>query len=154
MRTFDVNSFKKINISRDWVQENSSFTLKKHTIRGLHMQLPPSSETKLIRCTQGKILDVYVDLRKRSKSFGKWGSIILNESNMIYIPRGFAHGFCTLQNNCCVFYKVDNFYNSSKECGIIWNDKKLNIKWPTDNPILSEKDKNNFKLEEVERLID
>ena len=148
VRIFDKNIFKKVNISNVWVQENSSFTIKKNTIRGLHMQLAPFDEAKLVRCIKGKILDVYVDLRKESKTFGKWGSITLDSSNMIYIPRGFAHGFCTLEDNCSVFYKVDNYYNQKKECGILWNDIDLNINWPTNNPIISDKDNKNLSLKE------
>jgi dTDP-4-dehydrorhamnose 3,5-epimerase len=121
------------------------------TIRGLHLQLPPFDETKLIRCIRGAIFDVAVDLRYRSSSFGKWYGIELNEENkrMFYIPRGFAHGFCTLTEKSEVVYKVDNFYSPEHERGIIWNDHDLGITWPTDNPVLSVKDSNNIKLREL-----
>lgn len=146
MRTFDYSLFNEIDVARNWVQENHSFTHKKNTIRGLHMQFSPYEETKLVRCIKGSILDVFVDLRYESKTFGSWSSIILNGSNMVYIPRGFAHGFCTLEDNCEVFYKVDNYYSPSKECGILWNDPILNINWPVDDPILSDKDKSNISF--------
>lgn len=153
VRTFDINKFNDFNISINWVQENSSYSIKKHTIRGLHMQLPPFDETKLVRCTQGKILDVFVDLRINSDSFGKSGSVTLNGNNMVLIPKGFAHGFCTLEDNCSVFYKVDNFYNPSKEYGIMWNDKDLNLNWPTKKPIISDKDNTNSTLQDYIRVL-
>ena len=144
MRTYAREIFEKFNIDRNWVQENHSCSMKKGIIRGLHFQFPPYCETKLVRCIKGTIFDVFVDLRKNSSTFGRWDSIELSEDNkkMIYIPRGFAHGFCTLADDCEVLYKVDNNYNPEAEGGIIWNDKTLNIKWPTDNPILSQKDAN------------
>ena len=150
MRAYDVNIMKDYGIYREWVQENHSKTLKKNTIRGLHFQLPPFSETKLVRCIRGKILDVFVDLRKDSKTFGQWGAVELSEDNykMLYIPRGFAHGFCTLTDDCEVYYKVDNFYSPEHEVGIAWNDETLKINWPTQEPIVSEKDSKNISLDE------
>jgi len=146
VRTYDNNVFNENGLKFDWVQENHSKTVKSGTIRGLHFQLPPFAETKLVRCIRGKILDVFVDLRKNSPTFGKWDSIILSEDNykMVLIPKGFAHGFLTLTDNCKVIYKVDNYYNPEYECGLIWNDSDLNINWGIDNPILSEKDKKNI----------
>jgi len=147
-RSYDINEFNSLGINRLWVQENHSATLKANTIRGLHFQLPPYSETKLIRCVRGAILDVYVDLRSNSKTFGVWETIELSAENlkMLYIPRGFAHGFCTLTDNSEVIYKVDNYYSKDYECGIIWNDIDLGIQWNCQNPILSEKDKQNITL--------
>lgn len=142
MRAYDREIFKKYDIDREWVQENHSRSEKKGIIRGLHFQFPPYAEAKLVRCVRGAIFDVFVDLRKDSPTFGQWDSIELSEDNkkMIFIPRGFAHGFCTLTEVSEVIYKVDNLYKRDAECGIIWNDKKLNIPWPTTEPILSEKD--------------
>lgn len=150
MRTFDDSIFKKWNIEQNWVQENHSSSAKKGTLRGLHFQLPPYTETKMLRCIRGAVLDVFVDLRKNSETFGQWDSIELTEENkkMIFIPRGFAHGFCTLTENSEVLYKVDNYYSPISEQGLIWNDKDLNITWPLDVPILSEKDKVNLTLKE------
>jgi dTDP-4-dehydrorhamnose 3,5-epimerase len=141
-RSFDEQIFTHYGLNRYWVQENHTLSKKKGTIRGLHLQLPPYSETKLIRVIKGAILDVFVDLRKDSPTFGKWASIELTDDNfkMIFIPRGFAHGFCTLTDNCEVIYKVDNFYSPNHEVGILWNDDFLNIDWPVSNPIISKKD--------------
>lgn len=142
VRTYAKDIFSKHGIDRNWVQENHSRSTKKGIIRGLHFQFPPYAETKLVRCVRGAILDVYLDLRKGSRTFGKHGSIELSENNkkMIYIPRGFAHGFCTLDDISEVLYKVDNHYNPQAEGGIIWNDKQLRIPWPVEDPVLSEKD--------------
>jgi dTDP-4-dehydrorhamnose 3,5-epimerase len=127
---------------------------KKALYEGLHFQLPPYCETKLVRCIKGKILDVFVDLRTNSSTFGKWDSIVLSEENKtcIYIPKGFAHGFCTLTNNTEVLYKVDNYYNKENECGLLWNDPNINIRWPLENVILSEKDKINLTFNKFKEL--
>ena len=150
MRTFDETIFKEHGISRNWVQENHSKSESKGIIRGLHFQFPPFTETKLVRCIKGAVLDIFVDLRKGSASFGQWDCIELSEENkkMIFIPRGFAHGFCTLTALSEILYKVDNFYNAKSEVGLIWNDTNLNIKWPSRNPILSDKDSTNQSLKE------
>lgn len=150
MRTFDDAIFKEHGLERKWVQENHSRSEEKGIIRGLHFQLPPFTETKLVRCIKGAVLDVFVDLRRDSKTFGKWDSIELTEENkkMIFIPRGFAHGFCTLTEVSEVHYKVDNFYNPDFESGLLWNDKDVEIKWPTNSPILSKKDVKNMTLYE------
>ncbi|PHD74976.1 dTDP-4-dehydrorhamnose 3,5-epimerase [Bacillus sp. AFS043905] len=142
MRTFDEQIFDNFGINRNWVQENHSLSRKKGTIRGLHFQLPPFSETKLIRVIKGAIFDVFIDLRKDSSTFGQWDFIELTEDNfkMVLIPRGFAHGFCTLADNCEVSYKVDNFYSPKHEAGVLWKDSILNIDWPVSNPIISKKD--------------
>lgn len=150
MRVFDEKIFNDFNINRQWVQENHSKSTKKGIIRGLHFQLQPFAETKLVRCIKGEIFDVFVDIRKGSESFGKWGSIRLSDENkkMIFIPRGFAHGFCTLTEVTEVLYKVDNYYSKEHEVGILWNDPKLMIKWPIKEPFLSEKDRSNISLDE------
>lgn len=145
MRTYDNNLFKKYGIDRVWVQENHSRSVQKGIIRGLHFQLYPFSEAKLVRCIQGAITDVFVDLREGSSTFGEWDSVELNEDNqkMIFIPKGFAHGFCTLSEVSEVIYKVDNYYSKEDEVGLMWNDSDLRITWPVKNPVLSEKDKKN-----------
>ncbi|KYK37953.1 MAG: dTDP-4-dehydrorhamnose 3,5-epimerase [Theionarchaea archaeon DG-70] len=144
IRVYDKNFFSKYNLDRDWVHENHSLSIKKDTVRGLHFQFPPYIQTKLVRCIKGTMLDVWVDLRKDSPTFGRWDSVILSEDNkkMIYIPGGFAHGFCTLVDNCEVLYKTDNIYYPDAEGGIMWNDTTINIDWPTKKPILSKKDSN------------
>jgi dTDP-4-dehydrorhamnose 3,5-epimerase len=142
MRAYDQKIFEYFNIDRKWVQENHSRSEKKGIIRGLHFQYPQFAEAKLIRCVRGAILDVYVDLRKNSPTFGKWESLEMTEQNrkMLFLPRGFAHGFCTLSEISEITYKVDNYYSKDHESGIIWNDSDLRINWPTDNPVLSDKD--------------
>ena len=155
MRTFDENLFEQAGIRRKWVQENHSRSEQKGIIRGLHFQLPPFSETKLVRCISGAILDVFVDLRKDSPTFGKWDSLELSESNlkMVSIPRGFAHGFCTLTENAHVLYKVDNYYSKENERGIIWDDVELKIDWPVKNPLLSDKDQKNLTFKQFKEQI-
>jgi dTDP-4-dehydrorhamnose 3,5-epimerase len=150
MRAFDLNIFKEHGLDRPWVQENHSRTGQKDVIRGLHFQFPPFAETKLIRCVRGAFLDVFVDLRKNSPTFGKWDSVELTEDNMkvMFIPRGFAHGFYTLTELSEAMYKVDSVYSPQHECGILWNDETLNIEWPSKDPILSEKDLKNMTIKE------
>jgi dTDP-4-dehydrorhamnose 3,5-epimerase len=150
MRGYDKEIFCKNGVDRDWVQENHSRSEEKGIIRGLHFQIPPYAETKLIRCIKGAVLDVFVDLRLNSKTFGQWDSVELSEENKkyAYIPRGFAHGICTLTDISEVLYKVDNIYKSEYEVGIIWNDKDINVKWNIENPFLSDKDKKNITLKE------
>lgn len=142
MRVYDDTIFKRYGIHRNWVQENHSFSKEKGTIRGLHFQFPPHTETKLVRVVSGEIYDVVVDLRKGSPTFGKWDSIILSADNkkILYISRGVIHGLCTLTKNCGVLYKMDNYYAPESEGSIKWDDRDLGIDWPVDNPILSEKD--------------
>ena len=142
MRTYDNKLFNQININTKWVQENHSKSVLKNTLRGLHFILPPHTDGKLIRCIRGKIFDVFVDLRKGSPSYGKWDSVLLSEEEhtLLYLPRGVAHGFCTLTDNCEILYKHDTHYQKDFDFGIIWNDKDLGIKWPVENPIISEKD--------------
>ena len=156
MRTFDDTKFKEKGIDRKWVQENHSRSERKGIIRGLHFQFNPFSETKLVRCIKGSVLDVFVDLRKYSDTFGKWDAIELSEENkkMIFIPRGFAHGFCTLTEISEVLYKVDNYYNSETESGIMWNDHDINIEWPVHDPQLSNKDKNNLTFNQFIKKYD
>jgi dTDP-4-dehydrorhamnose 3,5-epimerase len=139
---YSEKTFKENGIGAKFVQDNHSLSVKKGVLRGLHFQLPPNEQSKLLRVTRGKILDVIVDIRKNSPTFGKWESFELSAENfkMIFIPRGFAHGFVTLEENTEVIYKVDSFYASESDSGIIWNDPDLAIDWPIENPILSEKD--------------
>ena len=148
MRTFDDSIFKEKGLDRNWVQENHSRSEEKGIIRGLHFQLPPFAETKMVRCINGSVLDVFVDLREDSETFGQFDSIELSADNkkMIFIPRGFAHGFCTLTEVSEVVYKVDNFYSQENERGLLWNDKTVGVIWPTRCPILSNKDENNLRF--------
>ena len=145
-RGFFYESYNKKNLDKVvnvvFVQDNESKS-NKGVIRGLHFQIPPFEQTKLIRCISGSILDVAVDLRKNSKTYGKSFSIELSSENnkQLFVPKGFAHGFQVLSETAIVNYKVDNFYNSKSDSGIIWNDKDLSIDWNLDiKPLLSEKD--------------
>jgi len=143
MRTYDEALFREHGLTTSWVQENQSLSTKKGVIRGLHFQRPPQAEVKLVRVVRGIIFDVFVDLRKASKTYGQWDSIVLSDENykIVYIPNGFAHGYCTLTEGTIVLYKVDAYYAPEFEGGIRWNDKTLGIKWPTDAPFLSAKDR-------------
>ena len=145
-RGFFYESYNKNNLDKVinivFVQDNESKS-NKGVIRGLHFQAPPFEQTKLVRCVSGNILDVAVDLRTSSKTYGKFFSIELSSENnkQLFVPKGFAHGFQVLSETAIVNYKVDNFYNPKSDSGIIWNDKDLSIDWKQDlKPILSKKD--------------
>jgi len=147
-RGFFYESYNKKKLDKNikivFVQDNESKSIK-GVIRGLHFQAPPFEQTKLVRCVSGNILDVAVDLRTNSKTYGKSFSIELSSINnkQLFIPKGFAHGFQVLSNEAIVNYKVDEHYNSDSDSGIIWNDKDLSIDWNLDiKPILSDKDLN------------
>ena len=143
METYKKLDFEKAGIKGEFIQDNHSKS-KYGVLRGLHFQKKPFEQAKLIRCIKGKIFDVVVDLRRDSPTFSKHYSVELSEENklMLYIPRGFAHGFQVLSEEAEVIYKVDNVYAPAYESGIIWNDPTLKIDWPIKEPILSEKDKN------------
>ena len=150
METYKKSDFEKAGIKGDFVQDNHSRS-RYGVLRGLHFQKEPYAQAKIVRCVRGVIYDVAVDLRRNSPTFGKYVSVILSEYNkyMLYIPRGFAHGFLVLSDVAEVVYKVDNEYAPEYEGGVIWNDPDLNIPWPIDNPILSEKDKKWPTLKEL-----
>ncbi len=143
METYSQKPFEEFGLQTTWVQENQSLSEKKNTIRGLHFQVPPFAQTKLVRAVQGEILDVFVDIRKDSPTYGEWHSVVLSAENCkaVYVPHGFAHGFCTLTENTIIQYKVDNYYAPDHEGGIRWNDPEIGIEWGEIEPILSEKDK-------------
>ena len=142
MRTYDSKVFENYGLHRNWVQENHSYSKKRGTLRGLHFQFPPNTETKLVRATGDKIYMAFVDLRKGSTTFGQWDSLILSEDNkkMLYVSRGFAIGMCTLTDGCALLYKMDNCYIPESQDAIKWDDPDIGITWPMGNPILSEKD--------------
>lgn len=143
-RIFCKNQFEKINFYKEFVQENLTLTKTKGTFRGFHYQLPPHSETKLVKCISGKVIDIVIDLRRSSKTFLKSFSVELDSSklNMILIPEGFAHGFQTLTDNCLMLYLHSNFYNSDYERGIRYNDPAISIELPLSLADISERDKN------------
>ena len=145
-RGFFYESYNKNNLDKVinivFVQDNESKS-GKGVIRGLHFQAPPFEQTKLVRCISGNILDIAVDLRKNSKTYGKSFSIKLSSENhkQLFVPKGFAHGFQVLSETAIVNYKVDEYYNPDSDSGLIWNDKDLSINWSIDvKPILSVKD--------------
>jgi dTDP-4-dehydrorhamnose 3,5-epimerase len=143
VRTYARELFQEHGLVTEWVHENQSRSGRPFTLRGLHFQRPPHAETKLIRAVQGRVLDVLVDLRKDSPTYGQWDSVELSADNfrMAYVPKGFAHGFCTLTEECVVHYKVDAAYAPAHESGLPWNDPTLAIQWPTAEPILSDRDR-------------
>ncbi|MAT49389.1 MAG: dTDP-4-dehydrorhamnose 3,5-epimerase [Euryarchaeota archaeon] len=143
--TYNKDFLLKHGIKDDFIQDNESFSLKLNTLRGLHFQLPPYEQSKLIRVIKGSILDVFIDLRRSSEMYENFGSIKLTkESGLLYIPAGFAHGFLTLSDETLISYKVNNHYNKEAELGIRWNDPFFAINWPSNSKeiILSEKDNN------------
>ena len=141
-RVFCMKEFGQINHNENFVQINPSFNANKGTVRGMHYQIPPESETKLIRCIRGKIFDVIIDLRENSPTFLQWIGVELSAENMkmIYVHEGFAHGFQTLEDNSELIYHHTSFYDPSAERGIKYNDKLVGIKWPLDITNISEKD--------------
>lgn len=142
--SYSYKKFKEQGIDTEFVQDNRSYSAEKGTLRGLHFQKTPMAQTKLVSCTKGEILDVAVDLRKDSKTYLKWVSVILTAENkkMLYIPKGFAHGFLTLTEDVEVLYKVDNYYSFENDRSIRFDDEEIGVKWDVTNPVLSAKDKN------------
>lgn len=143
--TFNAKAFVEAGLPTEFVQDNHSLSGAKGTIRGLHFQLPPFAQDKLVRVVKGSVLDVAVDLRRNSPTFGHSVAVVVSadEWNQVFIPVGFAHGFCTLEDNTEVLYKVTGFYSAEHERGLLWSDPDLGIDWPIsgDGVVLSEKDK-------------
>lgn len=145
MRTYDRASFSKHGLPVDWPQESQAYTKSKGTIRGLHFLYPPSNEAKLIRMIGGEGFWAFVDIRKNSPTLGKWGTIILSSKkhSLLFIPRGFANGLCTLTDDCHVIYHMDNVYNDRAKSEFKWNDPDLAIPWPIKQPtVLATRDIN------------
>ncbi len=142
LESYSEKTFSELGITTHFMQDNHAFSQTKGVLRGLHFQLPPHTQTKLVRVTRGSVYDVAVDLRKESPTFGKCQGFELTADNfyMLYIPQGFAHGYCTLEDDTEFMYKNDNFYAPDYDAAIRWNDPTLKIDWPVDEPILSEKD--------------
>lgn len=144
MRFYNREIFAAHDLQTVWQQESVSFNKAKNTLRGLHFQLPPFDETKIVRVASGAIMDFFVDLRRDSATYGQWDVIELSAANdtAVYIPKGFAHGFVTLADDTTVEYKIDADYNASAASGIRWNDPDLAVDWRTKAPITSERDAN------------
>ncbi|MEE6451102.1 dTDP-4-dehydrorhamnose 3,5-epimerase [Gottfriedia acidiceleris] len=144
METYNDSIMKDYGMDLNFVQDNQSFSALKGTLRGLHYQLSPKAQTKLVRCTRGSIFDVAVDIRKGSPTYRKWIGIELSAENkkQLLIPKGFAHGFMTLTDDVEVQYKVDELYSPECDRGIVWNDPDIQVEWPINlSPLLSVKDK-------------
>jgi dTDP-4-dehydrorhamnose 3,5-epimerase len=146
-RTYCENEFAALGVNR-WVQMNHSHNAKKGTLRGMHYQLPPHEEKKLIRCVSGGIIDVFIDLRADSETFLEWGSVELSAANKrsIFLPEGIAHGFITMEDNSDLIYHHSAFYTSDGEAGIRFDDPSIGINWPIDPSIVSERDLSHTNL--------
>lgn len=151
--TYNLRAFARAGIDATFVQDNHSLSAARGTLRGLHFQTPPLAQDKLVRVTRGRILDVVVDVRNGSPTFGKHASVILSAQNglQIFVPVGFAHGLVTLEDDTEVVYKVSNFYSAEHDRGLLWNDPALGIDWNLgDNiPALSEKDRHHPLLADL-----
>lgn len=154
MESYSKAKLAEAGIDCDFVQDNQSFSAQKGTLRGLHYQLNPKCQTKMLRCTKGAILDVAVDIRKGSPMYKKWVAIELSAENkkQLFIPRGFAHGFVTLTDDVEVQYKADNYYAPECDGNILYNDPEIDVEWGEGEFILSEKDKNAPLLKERTNL--
>lgn len=143
--TWNNNGFADAGLKFDWIQDNQAYSAAKGILRGLHFQKPPMAQTKLVRCLRGSVFDVAVDIRKGSPNYGKWVGLTLSAKtgNQILVPKGFAHGYLTLEPDCEVFYKVDAGYAPDEEGAVHFADSDIGIKWPlpTDQITLNEKDR-------------
>ena len=154
MRWYDRETFARAGLPTEWVQGNESRS-SRNVVRGLHFQRPPHAETKLVRAIAGSVYDVFVDLRRGSATFGRWGAVELTEAaaNAVLIPKGFAHGFCTLSESAIVSYLVDREYAPAAEGGLLWSDPALGIAWPLAGaPVVSAKDQRLPPLAGIEPL--
>ena len=151
METYKLSEFKKLGVEYNFVQENFAKS-KKNVLRGLHYQLEPKSQGKLVRCVRGKVWDVAVDIRKGSPWYGKWVKVELSEENknILWVPRGFAHGYVSVEEDSEILYLTTEEYSPQFERGILWNDPTLKIDWGVDSPIVSQKDGKLPLLEKTE----
>lgn len=144
METYARTAFAKAGITSDFIQDNQSWSVKPGTLRGLHFQREPAVQAKLVRVLVGSVYDVAVDIRPQSPTYGRWcgATLTAGAGEQLFVPRGFAHGFVTLEPNTVVSYKVDAPYTPTSEGGICWNDPSLNINWPVPptGPIVAERD--------------
>jgi dTDP-4-dehydrorhamnose 3,5-epimerase len=149
-RFYCKNEFKEIGHEKEWVQLNHSVTNKKGSIRGMHYQVQPFREIKMVKCIAGAVYDVIVDLRKDSPTFLKWFGTELSAKNrkMLYVPEGFAHGFQCLEDNCELIYHHSEFYTPNSEGGITYDDPMINIDWPLPVTVISQRDQSHPRLDE------
>ena len=152
MESWNKNKMAEAGLDYDFVQDNHSKSIVKGTLRGIHFQKGDKAQAKLVRCVKGAVLDVAVDLRRKSPTFKQWVGVELSEENkkQLLIPRGFGHGFVTLTDDVEFLYKADNYYAQEADAGIRWNDPEIGVEWGVENPILSEKDKKNPFLKNAE----
>jgi dTDP-4-dehydrorhamnose 3,5-epimerase len=142
-RCFCVDEFRALGLDERIAQINNSFSAEKGTLRGMHYQLPPQAETKIVRCVRGRLFDAIIDLRRDSETFGKWFGAELSAENrmMMYVPKGFAHGFLTLEDGTEALYLVSKFYAPENERGLRWDDPRFGVEWPIAPVVLSDKDR-------------
>lgn len=152
MESWNKKKMAEAGLDYDFVQDNHSKSTVKGTLRGIHFQKGDKAQAKLVRCVKGTVLDVAVDLRRNSPTFKQWVGVELSEENkkQLLIPRGFGHGFVTLTDDVEFLYKADNYYAPEADAGIRWNDPDIGVEWGIENPILSDKDKNNPFLKNAE----
>ena len=154
--TYNRRTLASVGIELDFVQDNQAFSAARGTVRGLHYQLPPMAQDKLVRILRGAIFDVTVDIRRTSPTFGQHVSMVLDAAGakQLFIPAGFAHGYCTLEPDTEVFYKTSNYYSPEHERSILWNDPAMGIDWPInpEDALLSEKDSKAPRFAEVTDL--
>ena len=151
LESFNIEKYKKVLGTISFVQDNLSHSMK-NVLRGIHFQAPPFGQGKLVQVLQGEVLDVVVDLRSKSKTFGQHETFLLNDKNknQLWIPEGFGHAFLTKVDNTIFSYKCSNYYSSKNEATLLWNDPQLNIDWGIENPILSQKDNEGKLLNEMQ----
>ncbi|UCD63279.1 MAG: dTDP-4-dehydrorhamnose 3,5-epimerase [Candidatus Zixiibacteriota bacterium] len=158
MECYVRRHFERLGVSVEFIQDNHSLSVAKGTVRGMHYQLPPEDQAKLVRVVRGEILNVIVDIRIGSPTYRRWEGVVLSAENrkMLFIPTGFANGYCTLAANTEVCYKVDRYYAPELDRAFRWNDPEIGIEWPVSDPVLSDRDRrapafadadNNFRYE-------
>jgi dTDP-4-dehydrorhamnose 3,5-epimerase len=152
LESFSAQEMESHGLPGFFVQDNHARSQTAGVLRGLHFQKPPFAQSKLVRVVRGSVYDVVVDIRKNSKTFGKWLGLTLSEDNkeMLFIPKGFAHGYCTLTPDSEFLYKVDSYYAPQHDAGIRWDDPAIGITWPVTNPMVSEKDHRLPLLSDIE----
>lgn len=155
---FRLSEFTRHTGVVNFVQDNQSLSVRRGTVRGLHFQSHPAAQGKLVRCLSGKILDVAVDIRADSPSYGRWVSVTLspNDNNQLWVPVGFAHGFCTLETSSVISYRVTSYYSPENDKGVAWDDADIGVAWPefADPGTLSAKDRTQPKLSELPRYFE
>lgn len=150
---FRLDEFARQSAPVEFVQDNQSLSIRTGTVRGIHFQSHPCAQGKLVRCLAGKLFDVAVDLRRGSPTYGRWVSVLLSpdENNQLWIPVGFGHGFCTLEPNSIISYRVTSYYSAENDKGVAWNDSDIAVEWPdvADPQTLSAKDRNQPQLRDL-----